>query len=92
MAGRTSFGRAGDDGKDGVFEGRHAFPHLADGLDGRAHRGVADGNAEAGGGVRSAAVGAAADGVADVPGAGSTASTGGGAGEAWRFCRRAWGG
>ena len=39
------FRAAGDDGDDGVFEGRHAFPHPADGLDGGGQGAMADGGA-----------------------------------------------
>ena len=84
-------GVAGDDGGDGVFEGRHAAAHLADGLDGGGRRSMADGDAEAGGGVRGAAMGAAADDVAGVagtggvPGIAGVAGVGGGAGEAGDF-------
>ena len=97
LAGRTSFGRPAMMAKMAFLRGRHALPHLADGLDGGSRGAVADGDAEAGGGVRSAPVRAAAGdvagtagigGVAGVAGAGGVAGVagvGGGAGEAGDF-------
>ena len=73
------FGVAGDDGGDGVFEGRHAAHIRADGLDGGGHRAVSDG------GAGMAAMATATDGVAGIGGAGGVAGFGGGAGEAGDF-------